>query len=328
MRLEFQKKIASSQFTLPLLSIVAIILWFLLPSTHTSEFDSVANGLWTYIPRVVTVGDVGTYVGMAFAALCVYLVAELTNTYVLLRISSRMLSSTLALFLGTILCMHTFQPAHIVALCSVLSFFSLFSTYQMPLPLPSFITYMFISVGSLVFPKLLLIVPVYWVVQIYLRSLSMRCWLASVFGTLVPYWFLLVISLYLTGDLNLFVSTCSEIVHFSLPNYSALNISDVFIFGFVVLFFVFGAINFFMTSYLDKTRTRILFKTIIFHGLLMVLLIILQAQYFHSLLPLLLIDAALVGGHFIALTYNRFSHLYCIAMLLILIELVVFQVLS
>lgn len=328
MRLEFQKNIASSQFTLPLMSIVAIILWLLLPITHVARFDGVENGFWGYIPSAITSGYVGKYVGMAFAALSVYFVAELTNTFVLLRISSRMLSSTLALFFGTILCLHNFQPAHIIAACSILSFFTLFSTYQMPMPMPTFMTYLLISIGSLVFPKLLLLVPVYWVIQVYLRSLSMRCWLASLFGIMIPYWFFFAISLYLTRGFDVFVNTCKEIVDFTLPNYTSLPLSDIFIFGFVVLFFVFGAINFFMTSYLDKTRTRILFKTIIMHGALMIVFIVLQAQYFHSFLPLLLIDAALVGGHFIALTYNRFSHLYCVAMLLILIELVVFQVLS
>lgn len=327
MRLEFQKKIASSQFTLPIVCIVATLMWLFLPVNHSSVLAPEQHGLWAIIPQELLDSSWNTYLSMGLAAFGVYLVAELTNTFVLLRISSRMLSSMAALFLGAILCLHTFSPGYVIMLFCVLSFFGLFYTYQQPIPILTFLSYLLISLGSLLFPQLLLIVPVYWMLQIYLRSLSIRCWVASILGVLVPYWIFFGVALCYEGGLDLFVKTCMQILDIKMPQYASIPQSDIFIYGFLVVFFLFGMVNFYMNSFLDKTRTRIIFKSIIIHGLLVALAIALQPHSFHTLLPLLVVDSAIVGGHFVALTYNRFSHIYCIVMLLILIALVVFQTL-
>jgi len=327
MRLEFQKNIASSQFTLPFVSIIAILLWVLLPTAHQGLFDINQHGLWSLLPAFVTSGSVGKYVAMGLSALGVYLIAELTNSNILLRISSRMLSSTLALFLGIILCLHSVAPGHVVMIMTILSFFAFFTTYQLPHPVPTFLTYLFLSVGSLVFPKLLYLIPVYWGCQMYLRSLSLRCFIASLFGVLVPYWLFLGVATYMDGGLPIFVDVCKQLVDLKMPDYSSVQLIDILIFAFVIQFFVLGAINFYANSYLDKTRTRIVYKVIITHAIFLIIFIALQPQLYHTLLPLLLVDSSLVGGHFIALTYNKFSHIYCLVCFALTIALLIAQIL-
>lgn len=328
MRLEFQKKIASSQFTLPLVCILAGIIWLLLPPAHSLSFEGEHYGLWTQIPGYITNGSMATYAGMGLAALGVYLIAELTNTFVLLRISSRMLSSVLALLLGTILCLHTINPGLIVMVLSILSFFGLFFTYQQQIPTVTFLSYLAISIASLVFPKLLFIVPIYWLAQIYLRSLSIRCWIASILGVLSVYWIFFGISMCTEGGLELFLTTCLSIVDLDMPDYSSLPLSHILIYSYLMVFFLVGTVNCYMNSFLDKTRTRIIYKSIIMHGFVIAIAIAAQPHFFHVLLPLLMVDSAMVGGHYIALTYNRFSHLYCIVMLLLLGGLTIFQILG
>ncbi len=325
MRLEFQKNIASSQFTLPFVSTIAIILWVLLPTAHAGQLDLGQHGLWSMMPRFVTDDSTGKYIAMAFGALGVYLVAELTNSNVLLRISSRMLSSTLALFLGVILCLHSMSPGLVIMLCTVLSFFALFATYQLPHPVPTFVAYLFLSLGSLVFPKLLFLTPIYWGCQAYLRSLSLRCFVASVLGVLVPYWFFIGVECYVDGDISNFLYVCKQLVDLKMPDYSSVHAVDICIFAFVVQFFIFGAINFITNSYLDKTRTRIVYNVIITHAVFVIIFIALQPQFNHTLMPMLLVDSALVGGHFIALTYNRFSHIYCLVCFVLVIALLIAQ---
>ena len=326
MRLEFQKNIASSQFTLPFVSTLVILLWFILPTAHGGETYHLQHGLWPLIPDNFLVGTTGRFVALALGALGVYLVAELTNANVLLRISSRMLSSTLAVLLGAILCLHLPTPGHIVMICSILTFFTMFSTYQAPSPVSSLITYMILSMGAMIFPKLIYLVPFYWCLQAYLRALSLRCIVASVLGILLPYWLLFLYMFFQEDGAIAFVYLCHQFVEFELPDYSSLHLTDILIFAFVLVFFLSGMINFYINSFRDKTRTRIIFNTIIAHAFVSILFLALQPQFFHTLLPLLVVDSALVGGHFIALTYNKFSHIYCIVMLICIVALVAAQI--
>lgn len=327
MRLEFQKNIASSQFTLPVVSILGLILWMLLPVSQSDAFDNMDYGLWGLIPSIVWTGNIGMYVAIGLSALCVYLIAELTNTFVLLRISSRMLSSTMAVFLAGVLCLHLIQPGHIIGIFYLLSLIALFYTYQMPMPVPSFLLHLCLSVASLLFPKLLYFTPVLWAVQMYLRAFTLRSLIASIMGLLVPYWLFLGISLCHEGGFDMFIGICQNIIDIKMPAYASLKLVDILIFAFISVFFISGTVDFFINSFLDKTRTRSYFNSLITLGFVTMIFIILQPQYFHTLLPLYLINASFVGGHFIALTYNKLSHIYCLVMLSLYIALIGYQVL-
>lgn len=325
MRLDFLKNISNSQFTLPLVSIVGLLLWLVLPTAHVGMFDLQEHGLWTLLPSAITQGTAGKLLGLVLAALSIYLIAELTNTFVLLRISSRMLSSSMAVLLSSTLCLHNFQPGMAITVMIVLSYFALFYTYQLSNPVATFLAFMFLSMASLLFPKLLLFVPVYWICLVYLRSFSARAFMASLFGTIVPYWFFLCISLCIEEEPTIFLTTCEKLIEFRLPDYTVLATTDYMIFAFVLIYFLAGIINFVTHSFLDKTRTRIIYATVIFHGIFTLAFIVLQPQYFHTLLPLFMIDSSLVGGHFIALTYNRISHIYSLVMFVLLIALLIAQ---
>lgn len=326
MRLEFQKNIASGQFTLPLVSIIAFLVWVLLPVTDAGVIDYEQHGIWQLLPALLMEGRIAMCLAIGLSALTVYLIAELTNSNVLLRISSRMLSSIFAFFTGIILCLHLVLPGHVVVVFSVLSYFTLFATYQSPSPMLTFVTYLLLSTASLFFPKLLLFMPLYWGIQIYLRSFSFRCLVSSLLGVLVPYWILFAVCIFVENDVNRFVELFLNAIDIKLPQYTSLTLQDWLIFAYVVTFFLFGLVDFVINSFLDKTRTRILYNVITSHCMFLIVFILLQPQFFHTLLPMLLVDSALLGGHFISLTYNKFSHVYCLVMFALAIALVMVQV--
>ena len=70
--------------------------------------------------------------GFALCALAVYLMAELNTRYVLLRISSRMLSTCLVMLCAAASMLHHLSPAHLMLVCAVASYFPMFATYQRP----------------------------------------------------------------------------------------------------------------------------------------------------------------------------------------------------
>lgn len=326
MHLEFQKNIASSQFTLPIVSIIVILIWAFVPVSEVQSLDVQSHGLWSFVPAVAREGRIGMLVSLGMSALSVYLLAELTNSNVLLRISSRMLSSSLAVLLGVAVYLHALHPGHWVMFFALLSFFPLFATYQMPLPVPTMLAYMCLSIASFAFPQLLYLVPVYWIIQIYLRSFSLRCFLASFFGVLLPYWFMFGVMVNFDNGIQDFVNVCLQIADVKMPVYSGLHLNTILVFSLIVILFLTGSINFMLTSFRDKTRVRVLYNLVFWHGISIVLFILLQPQNAETLLPLLIVDASIMYGHFIALTYNRFAYIYGLVAFALMIILLCLQI--
>lgn len=316
MRLNFQKTIASSQMTLPIVCLISIALWFVLPMPKGESALMPApseHGLWQLVPSFLQSGYYGMGLSLLASALTVYLMAELNNSNVLLRISSRMLSSTLAFLLAIATTCHSIHSGSIVALFVMLVFFALFKTYQLASPMLTFSIYLQISIASLVFPKMLFFIPIYWILHIYLRAFSFRCLIASILGTILPYWFYLCIAFSL-NQMPMFFEHCTSLISLQWFDYSHLTIKNVLPFAFFMLLFFVGMIDFYRNSFLDKTRTRIIYNVVIIHGLFVALFICLQPQLINMLMPTLLIDTAIVFGHFFALTYTRVSHIICIVL--------------
>ena len=212
-------------------------------------------------------------------------------------------------------------------LFSLMSFFPLFAAYQQPNPLLTFISLMLVSVASLVFPKLLWLVPVYWFIQAYIRAFSFRCCIASILAVMLPYWFYGGIAV-LTGSLADFIVHCQEIISFRMYDYTQLEILDLILYSFVLLLFVTGTIDFYLHQYMDKTRTRIIYNSLIIYGIIIAIWIGIQPQYFSTLLPILLLATSIIFGHFFTLTHTRFSHIYCLILMVLAVAVFVAQYLS
>lgn len=327
-KLNFQKSMAHSQSTLPIVGAIAIALWFILPAVQTPDtFSTIDYGLWQHLPTFLQDGVWSLCLSAFCATLSVYIMAELNNTHNLLRVSSRMLGSMLAFLLAWAVPVHQFQPGCIVMLASLLAFFPLFSTYQMPSPIFSFSTHLILSLASLVFPHLLWLIPVYWLIQKYFRSLSLRCFAASLLAIMLPYWFYGGIAL-LTDHTRDYLSHLSAIISFHGYDYTQLSLNDLLIFAYMILLFLSGAFDFFLHQYKDKTRTRLIYNAIILHGICLLLFIGFQPTFFYTLLALLMVDTAIVFGHFFTLTHTKFSHIYCLILLLLGIVVLVLQYLD
>ena len=316
MRLEFQKIIAGSPFTLPIVSAVAIAVWLLFRPSNDEGMR-----LW---------------MGMGASAFAVYLLAELNNRNVLLRISSRFISSLFAVLLAVIVQLHSFQLGHVVLVLSLVSFFPFFQMYQSASPFLSFFTYLPLALVSLVFPPILFLVPVYWLCQMYMRGFSLKSGVASLLALAFPYWMAFGVRFFfgeydawipvqmawppvfspsfsLSGFLPIQDEFTAADIH---ANYENMSPRQIVQFVYILLLLAVGIVDLFLKKYLDKTRTRILYHVIVIHALFVIFLLLFQMQYFYQLFPLLVADAAIMGGHFMAQTYNRFSHVFSILFLM------------
>lgn len=301
----FQKTIAQGRFTLAVVAVFAAIVWVVhgLTKPSSESFD------WL-LP-----------LGYMACALAVYLMAELNNAFVMLRINSRMLSCVLGMFLTASSFLHTLHAGHAVLLCAVAAYFPLFSAYQRPnASSQTYTGYLFIGLAALAFPPLLMLVPLCWISQIALRSLSLRNWLASLMGVLTPLW-LFAGAAYCTDHTQWLLDRYDMLTHFPAPDYAAVTPVQWALFAVVALLFLIGSINFLYTNYLEKTRTRYNYYVVILQGTASCAWMALQPQYFNQIFPLCLIHGAIAGGHFVALSYGRLQNLLTFLFTLILIAL-------
>lgn len=325
MKFSFQKNVACSQMTLPIVGAISVLLWYVLPdSSSHGVFTGSEYGIWQLMPDSIVYSRWTREGSLALCALSVYLMAELNNANMLLRVSSRMLSSMLALLLTISLHCHHLHPGLMLMVLSLLSFFPLFASYRQPHPQHVFLAFTFVSLASLFYPLMIWATVAYWILAGMMRSFTPRCFVASIIATLLPYWLSAGAAVYL-NCMPILMQHLRHMVTLHIGSYADLTPGAVAIAILTVLLFISGAIDFFANRLLDRTRTRTTLNAVFTHGCAFIILMALQPQHITMLQPVLLIDTAILFGHFFTLTHTRFSHIYMIVMLVLAIITVLLQ---
>ena len=264
-------------------------------------------GLWYLLPASIQTGMLGRIMGLVFTSVIVYAMVEFSNSLVLLRVSSRMLSTTFAILMAICLCLHKFQPAHIVMFSTLLSYLFLFSSYQKPSPALSFTTHLFLSLASLVCPKMLLLVVPVWIFQIQLSALNFRSFIASLIAIATPYWFFFGFAV-LTDRLDVFVEFFKDACDIIMPNADNIKENQVLACVFTAFTFILGAIHFVFTRSQDKLRQRTIYDIVMMHGIIVLIAFVFMPHCFNLLLGMLIVDASIIGGRFWVVTDNKFTN--------------------
>ncbi len=322
----FQRTIATSKFTLPVVVLLSAVAWFLSDGgqAHSSYDD---YGLWRLLPEVVKTGALSVVLSFVLSMMAVYFMTELNNTFVLLRISSRMLGSMLAVLLALSPFFHSLTPAHVLLVLLLLSLFPLFLSYQQQGSMAYiFVAYMLLSVASLLFPKILLALPCYWSAQIALRSFNPRTLAASLIGVVVPYWIAFSLA-YVNDCLPEFFFGFIDGFGFSLPDYSVWTMSQLLMALYTLLLALVGVFDFYAHGNQDKTRTRVYLNVVVMFAVVSFLLLVWETSHFVLFYPLVLITTSVLAGHHIAQSYSRFDNIYTLVVCLLALALIVFETL-
>ena len=302
----FLKSVATSKLTLPTVCTVAVLV-LVFQSFPINQYVEGDSGLWRFIPlQLIDERWTQFSIRIGLFALSIYLLAELNTSFVLLRVRSRMISSIFTILFVASVFLHPLQPSSIIAPVSIISFFALFSTYQQNnAVLPTYSFYLLIALCSLIFPKILFMVPVFWICQTHLRSFSFRAFWASIVGLSTPYWFLFFYSLVQMDGLQLFCQPFRQLATIQMPDYSVLSLPQWMMFGYTFLVFLFGFFNFLGTSYLDKTRVRITYDIVIIIAFAAFAFIALQPKCFNPIFVFCITNTAILSGRYFAQNDSR-----------------------
>ena len=257
-----------------------------------------------------------------------YLMVELNNSNALIRIYSRMMSCSYIL----LVCMSPFlfhsTSTMLLSICTIATFIALFITYQDKQSMGwTFYGFTSLGIASVIDVRMLYFAPVLWVAMVfYLRSMTLRTFLTSIFGLLCPYWFL---SLYLkyTADFTPAIEHFSQLARFGrVADITGLPLNMLLSTGLTFILGVTGIVHYVRNRINDKTRTRMLFNTFILVDIASMVFIILQPQLYMPLLTMMIITTSPLIAHFIALTDTRITNWSFMAIVLAVLSLTLINI--
>ena len=295
-----QNQVAESRLTLPSVLAYATAVWL-------------ASGL--IIPSVpFTVSSLlqGAWVQLACFLVSAYLMVELNNNNALIRIYSRMVSSSFIVLSCGACFLFSSMGGAIVQLCAVAFYSVIFRTYQDKASTGwTYYAFLCIGLASTVFVPILYYVPFLWGLMAFqLASLSWRTFFASLLGLLTPYWFLLPVLIYL-GKPDLCITHFAHLVDFHTPvvEWAQLTVNHVLLFTFVVALGITGIVHYLRKKSADGIRIRQFYGCFIHTWLFTVLLIVLQPQHYDMLIRIMIINVSPLIAHFLSLTYTRVTNI-------------------
>ena len=257
-----------------------------------------------------------------------YLMVELNNSNALIRIYSRMMSCSYIL----LVCMSPFlfhsTSTMLLSICTIATFIALFITYQDKQSMGwTFYGFTSLGIASVIDVRMLYFAPVLWVaVVFYLRSMTLRTFLTSIFGLLCPYWFLSLYLIY-TDDFTPAIEHFSQLARFGrVADITGLPLNMLLSTGLTFILGVTGIVHYVRNRINDKTRTRMLFNTFILVDIASMVFIILQPQLYMPLLTMMIITTSPLIAHFIALTDTRITNWSFVALLLAVLSLTLINI--
>lgn len=301
----FQKHIAQSRWALPITAAYGLVV--------TSAAGLVTDGLW---------------LNFAMLLVSTVMMAELNNYYALIRIYSRMVScsflvmTTMSLFLFRSLDVAAVQLTMIGFLLLILR------SYQDPRASGwTFYAFLSLGIGSVVFPQMLLFVPLLWILMaVCVISFSPRTFMSSLLGLFTPYWLVLVWLLY-EGNVSWLGAHFLSVVRFTTPfDLSGIGIHQWLTFAFVLVAALTGAIHFILYSYQDRIRIRLIYEMFMTIDGFCFLLALVQPQFFDCLMGMAIVLTAPLIGHFLALTHSRLSGIAFIVFAVAALGLTIFNI--
>ena len=301
MKKYLQNQIAESGYTLLVASLYAVIVWLL-------------AGLIDY----------GWWLQLLLMAVSAYLMVELSNSNMLIRVRSRMVTSTYLLLSCLPVAVFESLSGAFAALCFLMFVSLLFRTYQ-DKKATGLVYYAFLFLGlcSMGFVQILCFLPLFWILMgIRIQNLSWQTWKASVFGVLTPYW-IVVPWLLFQRDFDRVADHFSPLADlFSSVGTPCLSTVQVLNICFVLILFLVGSVHFWYNSMEEKIRNRQFFGFFVDIVVVSLLLLFLQPSSYDPLLRIMILCASPMVAHFFVLTHTRASNVtfFVVLVLLVLLE--------
>lgn len=301
---KFRNRVSQSMASLPIASLLVAVVWML---------PDVSNAyLWG---------------GLAVMAAMTLIMAEWNNQFQLIRIRSRMNSVVFLTLMALFPSLHALTWDVVPTVGLLLSYFVLFrayGAYQTQGIL--FHTLFFVSLGSLVYPPLLLFAP-FLLLSSYaqLRALTFRSFFAGLLGLLLPYWLYAPYLVWQPEKGREFLALWQHYLLTDIPDYAALPPHHWVASGLLLFLALVSVFHFLRTAYNDKIRTRQYFFLLLVQFLPLLMMGAAYPADDAHWIPLLIVTMTPFVGHYFTLARGSLMNLWFWIWLVLLVSLGVVQ---
>lgn len=322
----FQYSLAYNSVSLSIIVIALVVVWIIVGGSNPMGYDS-QWGIWPYLPEGVKNGGwFNSLLALLIVSVSVYTLSELNISNVLLRINSRIISITFAALVLVAISLHSFHSGWVIMFLMLLSYFSLFRSYQLENSASLiYVSFLYVGIAILAFPKIVWIIPIYWLTLYILRTANSKSVCASVLGLLTPLWIIGSIA-FCKDKMDDFWNVARQVYTFEWGGYSTLSSIEAATIGLFFIIFIIGVVDFYTRAYLDKTRIRILYYCISIHGFAIYLLFLLQPMSYNAFMPPAILITSLMAGHYVANNHTSLSNIITIVITVMLTLLFVLSV--
>lgn len=311
-----QSRITTGRTTLPATMLISAFCW-ILASLLLPESTATRSGylLLDSIRAFSFPTWVSHLLGFLFYGIAGYLLVELNNTFAIIRMRASAQTSIYFMLVAACPAIYLLHAANIVSTAFLLAVFFLFRGYQHPRPSGTiFFSFLFIGIGTLFFPQLILLIPFLWLSAYHFQALTTKSFFASLVGWGLPFWCLAGYA-YFCDQMELFYSPFIELATFHPVDFSAFAHWELATLGYLFILFATSSIHCFLASYEDKIRTRSYLNFTMLLNLLLFVFIALQPAQTAYLLPVLMMGVSILTGHLVVLTNSRTSNVFFICIL-------------
>jgi hypothetical protein len=323
---QIQRAITTGHYTLALAVIISLLFWlaplFLLPDLPETEST---YPVWKTIHAFCFPWWTDRVFCIILYFIISYFLSLFNNQFGLIRMRITIPASLFLIILSVWPGSYILYAGNIAALALLLSIYHLFESYQQHYNSSGHLFHagLFTGLGSLLYPQLTFFIPVLLIGAHSFRSLTVRSFFALLIGWGVPYWFLLGYA-FPAHRMDLFYQPFTELVNFQAINCNFHTWQWVTL-SFIFILCVVSSVHSYVTSYMDKIRTRVFLRFFMLLNACIFLFILLQPAQCANLLPLLLVGTSILVGHLFVISDSNASAIFFICSWLILFALFAFN---
>lgn len=307
----FQQTVTKGRYTLPLTVFLTFTCWiavyFLLPDLPTEGNKLFEDTLNAYIPDwCIRALSLLSYFVTG------YFLIQLNNRYLLIQRRASMQTSIFLLFITACPILHINYLAGVATVLTLFAIYNLFKCYQSPSPMGYVMnSFVFLGLAGLLFPHLMLFVPVFLFGVSYIHSLGFRNFIAAIMGLGIPIGLLWSYA-FLTKNMELFYAPFLEIIQFEPISIENLQHQSLATSLYFFLIFLISATFCMTNANKDKISTRIYLRFIITLVFFLFIYVFLQPGRSAFLLPPILAGVSILAAHYFVLTNSKASNLFFI----------------
>ena len=314
-----QKIVVTGRATLPLSVMLAAVLWVvsgLLLSDGATKEQAEGYYLWAKFDGLGLSDGLNAAICFLIYGVVGYLLVLLNNAYAIIRMRASAQTAFYLLFLAA--CPGVHQHLHVGCLAALLflaSLHFLFHSYQRRNPEGDLThAFLFLGLGSLVFPQITWLAPIYWIGAWMFQSLRLKSFLASLIGWTIPYWFLFCMA-YFFGEMEFLYAPFRELVHVRELAYN-LRPETMATLGYLLFILLSSTAHYILSGLDDSIRTRCYLQFFILLSFCLMAYIALQPVQGALMLPVALVGVSFLAAHLFVLTDNRASNVFFIVALI------------